>query len=66
MTFLQKLVDAIYEYFDRYINMDDAYLSETSSLHENEVDEVAINEDDVFTHTLVIESITLLIKSVIE
>ena len=54
MTFLQKLVDAIYEYFDRYINMDDAYLSETSSLHENEVDEVAINEDDVCTHTLVI------------
>lgn len=53
MTFLQKLVDAIYEYFDRYINMDDTYLSETSSLPENEVDEVAINEDAICTHNIV-------------
>ena len=59
MTFIEMLIDAIYEYFDRYINLVDIYISETEStcsLSDNEPEsgDTSDNEESICTHTLVI------------
>ncbi len=50
MTFVEILIDAIYEYVDRYIILDDTYLDETEESYES--DETASVSDETYISDL--------------
>ena len=48
MTFVEILIDAIYEYVDRYIILDDTYLDETEESYESDesyISDLSSDED---------------------
>jgi len=56
MTFIEMFIDAIYEYVDRYIILDDAYLDDTSSWSDDDTDidisDLSSDEDMTCTYTV--------------
>jgi len=57
MTFIEMLINAICEYFDRYINLiETESIASTASLSdvEPELDDVSSSDDELCTHAVVI------------
>ena len=57
MTFIEMLINAIYKYFDRYINLvDTESIASTASLSdvEPELHDVSSSDDELCTHAVVI------------